>query len=123
MIILLLTKHTRTLSLSLSLSLFLTDSFFCALFFSTHLLTGIILNVSIVESINEKEKCILKAKVTSDGSSGLTLLRATYTLVTILMLGFLLIFCLQGKTSRRPDENDRNDKEWERERGPVDQLI
>jgi len=37
----------------------------------------------------------LKAKVTSDGSSGLSTLRACYTLVAVLMMGFLLIFCLQ----------------------------
>lgn len=37
----------------------------------------------------------LKAKVTSDGSSGLSILRGWYTLVAILMMGFLLIFCLQ----------------------------
>ena len=37
----------------------------------------------------------LKAKVTSDGSSGLSFLRACYTLVSVLMMGFLLIFCIQ----------------------------
>mmetsp|Transcript_21931 Transcript_21931/g.54172 ORF Transcript_21931/g.54172 Transcript_21931/m.54172 type:complete len:331 (-) Transcript_21931:1993-2985(-) len=37
----------------------------------------------------------LKAKVTSDGSSGLSMLRGWYTLIAILMMGFLLIFCLQ----------------------------
>ena len=37
----------------------------------------------------------LKVKVSSDGSSGLSMLRGAYTLVCILMLGFLLIFCLQ----------------------------
>uniref|UniRef100_A0A7S3PDK4 Fungal lipase-type domain-containing protein n=1 Tax=Amphora coffeiformis TaxID=265554 RepID=A0A7S3PDK4_9STRA len=44
----------------------------------------------IVES-----KDSLKAKVTSDGSSGLSTLRAWYALVAVLMMGFLLIFCLQ----------------------------
>ena len=56
---------------------------------------------SIVESLDDKEKCVLKAKVTSDGSSGLSLLRAAYTLVAILMLGFLLIFCLQGNVHQK----------------------
>ncbi|CAJ1969774.1 unnamed protein product [Cylindrotheca closterium] len=37
----------------------------------------------------------LKAKVTSDGSSGLSMLRGWYTLIAVLMMGFLLIFCLQ----------------------------
>ena len=37
----------------------------------------------------------LKARVSSDGSSGLSMLRAWYGLVTVLMMGFLLIFCLQ----------------------------
>lgn len=37
----------------------------------------------------------VKAKLTSDGSSGLTVLRSWYTLVSVLMMGFLLIFCLQ----------------------------
>lgn len=42
-----------------------------------------------------ENKDSFKAKVTSDGSSGLTALRAWYGLVTVLMMGFLLIFCLQ----------------------------
>ena len=37
----------------------------------------------------------VKAKVTSDGSSGLSMLRAWYSLIAVLMMGFLLIFCLQ----------------------------
>jgi hypothetical protein len=44
--------------------------------------------------VEEENKC-LKAKVTSDGSSGLSMLRACYTLVTVLMMGFLLVFCVQ----------------------------
>ena len=44
---------------------------------------------------DDKQHSFFKAKVTSDGSSGLSLLRAAYTLVTVLMMGFLLIFCLQ----------------------------
>ena len=37
----------------------------------------------------------LKTKITSDGSSGLSALRAWYALIAVLMMGFLLIFCLQ----------------------------
>ncbi|KAL7555879.1 hypothetical protein ACA910_019295 [Epithemia clementina (nom. ined.)] len=37
----------------------------------------------------------LKAKITSDGSAGLSMIRGLYTLVAILMLGFLLIFAIQ----------------------------
>ena len=49
----------------------------------------------LVETTEQEGTHQLKAQITSDGSSGLTLLRAMYTLVSILMLGFLLIFCLQ----------------------------
>jgi hypothetical protein len=45
--------------------------------------------------IEDGNKNIFKAKVTSDGSSRLSLVRASYTLVMVLMMGFLLIFCLQ----------------------------
>jgi lipase ATG15 len=43
----------------------------------------------------QRRRHCIKAKVTSDGSSGLSMLRAGYTLVAVLMMGFLLIFCLQ----------------------------
>lgn len=37
----------------------------------------------------------LKTKITSDGSSSLTLLHACYALVAFLVMGFLLIFCIE----------------------------
>lgn len=46
--------------------------------------------------LNEgKDKLRLKARTSSDGSSGLSMLRAAYSLVAVLMMGFLLIFALQ----------------------------
>jgi len=44
---------------------------------------------------DESKKKPLLAKVTSDGSSSLSCLRAWYTLITFLMIGFLLIFSIQ----------------------------
>ena len=44
---------------------------------------------------DDDDKKLLKAKISSDGSSGLSMLRGCYTLVSVLMMGFLLIFCLQ----------------------------
>jgi len=48
----------------------------------------------IVEEEESKKKT-LQAKITSDGSSSLSFLRACYTLITVLMVGFLLIFAIQ----------------------------
>eukprot|EP00522_Entomoneis_paludosa_P011926 CAMPEP_0172439516 /NCGR_PEP_ID=MMETSP1065-20121228/474_1 /TAXON_ID=265537 /ORGANISM="Amphiprora paludosa, Strain CCMP125" /LENGTH=969 /DNA_ID=CAMNT_0013188207 /DNA_START=79 /DNA_END=2988 /DNA_ORIENTATION=- len=48
-----------------------------------------------IEGSKSSGKTKLKARVSSDGSSGLSTLRAAYTLVAVLMMGFLLIFALQ----------------------------
>mmetsp|Transcript_22322 Transcript_22322/g.48510 ORF Transcript_22322/g.48510 Transcript_22322/m.48510 type:complete len:1008 (+) Transcript_22322:13-3036(+) len=47
------------------------------------------------DTTGKTKKTTLKARVSSDGSSGLSVLRGAYTLVTVLMMGFLLIFALQ----------------------------
>lgn len=51
-------------------------------------------NTQQFQLIESTDKAVT-AKISSDGSSGLSMLRGCYTLVSILMMGFLLIFCLQ----------------------------